>query len=62
MAFTNDESTGRTIVRRFTGQLEGVTDLERATIATQEKLDAEEEKAHDLRLQSYYEGPHGNGL
>lgn len=52
-----DDPTGTSMVRRFTDQLEGETELERATISAQERLDAEEERALDLRLQSYYENP-----
>jgi hypothetical protein len=57
-----DEELGYRIVRRFTDQLDGSTELERATISAQERLDAEEERALDLRLQSYYEDPADNSL
>ncbi|KAF2656516.1 hypothetical protein K491DRAFT_777898 [Lophiostoma macrostomum CBS 122681] len=49
------EDAGRTIVRRFTDQLNGETELERATIAAQEQRDEIEELAHETRLRSYYE-------
>lgn len=52
-----DGPTGNLIVRRFTDQLDGGTELERATISAQERFDAEEERVLDLRLQSYYEDP-----
>ncbi|KAK7193191.1 uncharacterized protein CC84DRAFT_1250481 [Paraphaeosphaeria sporulosa] len=52
-----DGPTGSLMVRRFTDQLDGGTELERATISAQERLDAEEKRALDLRLQSYYEDP-----
>ena len=56
MAFESNAKTGTTIVRRFTDQLNGTTELEKATIAAQERFDAKEEEALDLRLRSYFEG------
>lgn len=55
MSRETTETMSTTIVRRFTGQLDGATDLERATISAQEKQDAEGELAHDNRLRSYFE-------
>ena len=55
MARETTETMSTTIVRRFTDQLDGTTDLERATISAQEKQDTEEELALDHRLRSYYE-------
>jgi hypothetical protein len=49
------EEVGRTIVRRFTDQLNGETDLERATIIAQEQRDEAEELAHETRLRAYYD-------
>ena len=50
-----NETASISLVRRFTDQLDGTTDLERATISAQENLDAEEERALDQRLRSYFE-------
>lgn len=57
-----DPPTGSLIVRRFTDQLDGETELERATISAQERLDMQEESAADFRLQSYYEDPSDHTL
>ncbi|KAF2444042.1 hypothetical protein P171DRAFT_494171, partial [Karstenula rhodostoma CBS 690.94] len=62
LASDMDDPTGSLIVRRFTDQLDGATELERATISAQERLSAQEERAIDLRLQSYYEDPSDHSL
>lgn len=51
-----EEEVGKTIVRTFTDQLNGETELERATIEAQKQRDEADEMALDQRMRGYYEG------
>jgi len=50
-----EEEVGKMIVRRFTDQLNGDPELERATKAAQEQRDEAEEAAYEMKLRSYYD-------
>lgn len=54
------ESEGRMIVRRFTEELEGNTELEKATKKAQEDEDREHERAEQLRVQKIFDAFTGN--
>ena len=47
----------RRLIRRFTDQLPGASDLERATKAAQEKRDEDAEAEHRVRMRRLYDEP-----
>jgi hypothetical protein len=49
---------GQTLIRRFTGELNGQTTLEVATITVQKKQDALVEERHTNRMRALYQDQH----